>query len=89
MRYIVNNRVRGDLMSIRRKGKDPHPTIGLLPVVALLYTLMIATANATSMFLSSTQQVYEVGDNVRIVAQVSSTEDVPVRVRIIHSLRDL
>jgi hypothetical protein len=67
----------------------------MVPVRRLALVLMIflastpAMAHASSMTLSSEQQVYAYGENIRIVANVTNDADTPVRVYIEHTLRDL
>ena len=61
--------------------------------LVLILTLLLAStptiAHASSMTLSSKQQVYAYGENVRVVANVTNDADTPVRVYIEHTLRDL
>jgi hypothetical protein len=67
----------------------------LVPVRRLLFVLMLllastpAMAHASSMTLSSAQQVYLYGENIRIVANVTNDADTPAKVYIEHTLRDL
>jgi len=61
----------------------------LLLALVLLLASTPAMAHASSMTLSSAQQVYLYGENVRVVANVTNDADTPVRVYIEHTLRDL
>jgi len=61
----------------------------LLMVLVLLLASTPTTAYASSMSLSSAQQVYVYGENVRVVANVTNDADAPVKVYIEHTLRDL